>query len=755
MATIVYDSITYTVKYVDPFIQSAGDGSTVATALQTLPATLVNYTCYLIRRTTDEDNLGVDLQRTRNSGKTHIMLLGMPYPDSDLYSQIEQDAKTTWGNDPGTYARIRCNTPSANNTAADMAIFYENSIKTLYCETCYFYRDANGSSASDYFWPIFYFDSSNTTDRKLYWKKCKFSYAQYDFESDDFLASNENITLNNYSERKCSNYLYLQDANTVMFKDCIINYAGRYNYRLDYGDQRYGWGRGMLLRYGCKLFIMDGCQVNRLNYESDTNDYPERYPICIESNRQNYTTKAIIRNCELNYIMRIGNTNAYNPCIIWSQAADMTVNNITCNIKHMKNYNTSSYNMNIGNDKPMIFCTDNRNEIKVDGIYMNMANRTDIKISGFPVFYANATPMVQTGNPGSYIKNIDIRFPQSVNRTTSCSIFSVSSSTYCYRGDNDAYECPRFDYGNDHIGMLNWLNNYLITNVYIDAKYHGEWGVRLWRVGMKTDTLNCKVYQYSSTLQVNNLYNYKAESRGYRGDYNAYLKCENYTVNMSRYTGVRQIDQDARSASYITTSNIMPYNENCISTTNQAGATANWVCLNTIESGQFFTRNPMVFAKSWSTVRTGSTSLASLKMYANVYNGIIYPLCIGASPYKGIEIKPATIGKKILTCYCARGLFTTNELQGGITNLWLEVYTPEIQADESIKYYVTDSIGKDFVTDTSTWSGTTAVTPFKIEVPIEVKELTVPVEVKIYYRWYSSAGFVYIDPDIRLVDVVE
>lgn len=756
MATIVYDNVTYTVKYVDPINTPAGDGSTVATALSTLPSTLTNYTCYLIRRTTDEDNLGVDLQRTRNSGKTHIMLLGMPYPDSDLYDQIEQDAKTAWGNDPGIYARIRCNTPTANTTVADGAIFYENSIKTLYCENCYFYRDANGVTAQSYLWSIFYIDGENYTDRSLIWNHCKFSYTQYDLESDDFLANNSTITQNNYSEVKCGSYAYIHSAKNIILKDCIINYVGVWDNYWDYGEAYRSWNRCFYIPNRCDNFLMDGGQINRLNFRSRSGATSQYVPISIERNRQDgICTKSTFRNVTLNLIMMTNTSDCYNPYMIFSQSADVVLENIHCNIKHMRNYNTSSYgmNMNTDNDYAMIWLSCSRNSLRVNGVYMNMENRTDIKISGFPVLLVDSAPVSNSGNPSCCIKNIDFRFPQSIHRNVGCEIFRVERSTYGWMTDN-AWSYVRFDdnYRNHSIAFL---NNYLITDTYISSPAHTNWGVSIHRVGMKTDTLNCKVFASSCPVQLNSLYNYRSDSRAFRGDYACYLKCGTFTANPSYYHGQRQIDLDGRSAAYITTSNVMPYDENCISSNYACAANCNLICLNTIESGQFFARNPMVFAKSWSSIRTGSTALASLKLYSNVYNNPIYPLCIGAAPYRGLEVTPATLGKKILTVYCARGLFNNSEIERAPFKFWIEAHVPEIQPDETVDYYVTTSFGKMFKTDTSTWSGTTAVTPFKIELPIEVKELTVPIDVKLYYSWYGTSGFVYVDPDIRLTDVIE
>lgn len=768
MATIVYDSVTYTVKYVDPIDKPAGDGSTVATALSTLPSALTNYTCYLIRRSTDADNLGVQIQATRNSGKTHIMFLGMPKEDSDLYSQVEQDAKTAWGNDSGKYARVRCNCPAGanSNTSTNYVPFYENSIKMLYCENCYFFRDdkdsggVNTLSANGYHYPMFYFDSDNATDRKLIWKNCKFSYAQYELENDDWLNSNSTIYSDSstYPQNKCNAYLDCYSANTICFKNCIFNsvesnaqpYYDNYYYSQCHG--------GVLLRRRCRNFILEDSQINRLpfNHNGSYNDYTFYAPFCIEYNgpewsTNDFATRATIRNNEFNYILFTGRTNYYSPWMLTCQSCDVLFQNNTFKLKRMSGYNTSSYNCYSDAWKPTFYFNWNRTSLKIDGLKCDMSNNSYIKLSSWPILWCENMVPCCMSTPSDYVRNIDIRFPSSPNRYVGQDILRFNRNTSSTYNSNT-------NSTNGYItdGYFNQINEFLCENIYIDAQAHTAYGVSLTRTGMKTDTLHCKIYLNNAVAQVNTLYSDRPASPPavHEGN-NSYLKVDNFIVDLTRYTGVRQIQTDALSSAYITTSNVMPYDENAVSTGHIYGSNINMVCLNTIESGQFFARNASTFAKSWSTIRTGSTSLASLKLYANAYNSNIYPLVIGAPPYKGIEITPATLGKKILTCYCARGLFTNNELQGGTTKLWLEVRTPEIQTDESVHYDVTDSFAKDFVSDISTWSGTTAVTPFKIEVPIEVKELTVPIEVKIYYMWYGASGFVYIDPDIRLVDIVE
>ena len=37
--------------------------------------------------------------------------------------------------------------------------------------------------------------------------------------------------------------------------------------------------------------------------------------------------------------------------------------------------------------------------------------------------------------------------------------------------------------------------------------------------------------------------------------------------------------------------------------------------------------------------------------------------------------------------------------------------------------------------------------------PFDIAEVG-PVDVRVYFSWYSSGGFVYLDPDIELKEVV-
>ena len=51
---------------------------------------------------------------------------------------------------------------------------------------------------------------------------------------------------------------------------------------------------------------------------------------------------------------------------------------------------------------------------------------------------------------------------------------------------------------------------------------------------------------------------------------------------------------------------------------------------------------------------------------------------------------------------------------------------------------------------TSVWVNDTDLTQMVLELPIDIDEVK-PVDVRVYFSWYAAGGFVYLDPDIKLM----
>ena len=50
----------------------------------------------------------------------------------------------------------------------------------------------------------------------------------------------------------------------------------------------------------------------------------------------------------------------------------------------------------------------------------------------------------------------------------------------------------------------------------------------------------------------------------------------------------------------------------------------------------------------------------------------------------------------------------------------------------------------------SSWVNDSDLTQLVLEMPVDIAEVS-PVDVRVYFAWYASGGFVYLDPAVELV----
>ena len=82
---MILSNTNFNAIYVDPSAASAGDGSTPAQALNSLPASassIADATCYIVRRTAATSE--ARLPQGENSSITAFALVGMPKPTDEL-----------------------------------------------------------------------------------------------------------------------------------------------------------------------------------------------------------------------------------------------------------------------------------------------------------------------------------------------------------------------------------------------------------------------------------------------------------------------------------------------------------------------------------------------------------------------------------------------------------------------------------------------------------------------------------------------
>ena len=770
MSTLQYNGNEYNILYIDANIAEPGDGSTPSTALSNIPTTLTDKTCYIIRRNADDETIHVDMPQSWYASLYYIMFLGMPLSDDPMYNIMESEAKTAWGADTGKYARIRCNTTSGQDTYYEYSmsstnnytLFKTNSIRNFYSGNCYFYRDGNGhSSGSDgrYMSWMFGFDySSRFAD--ITFNNCKFGYTQYNLENDDYLLNNDISTDNStYPQNKCRCFIAASSLNSFTINNCIINQVYVMPYcRYDYWYQPHA---KCIYVTGFNKSIFTNNQFNVL-YRNSNTSYGNNFTTSIWNNNiylyGGDRSSIAVKNIEVNKIFTATNSRGANTNLYISSQRNTVVDNIKLNVKKMGNSSTftiASYDTSLAT-----FEFRGTNSLKVSNVYTNLS-QSYVRCNYF-IYMESMQDNV--GNVSSKIENIYAKFStvgnglggNIVSINNNYSTWNTSTDPTDISGNNQWYERG---YGRNESKA--WIAN----NIVVDAPNVNGTALSLTRAGAKSPYINGKVYLAHGTLDVKkHVWNYPT-SVGVTLRGNSYYKCDDYEANIEYpdYSGTAQIDWQPQSMSsvYVSKSNCILMDENPYRTIYLASSNNSFVCPNYIKAGQFFQRNEVCFCKSWNTVRTGSNSQGSLRFnnnYANINNNS-HPLIVGHEPYSGIQIVPSSTGKKILTAYMATKNMDASEI-GYTGRIGIHVNCPEKYTDyynvEKTNFkqheYTSEAIG--WQSDNSTWSGDTNLRTYKCEIPIEVFTLDEPIDVKIWFNWYSVNGYVYVDPDFKLTDII-
>lgn len=770
MSTLKYNGNEYNILYIDASIAEPGDGSTPSTALSNIPTTLTDKTCYIIRRNADDETIHVDMPQSWYASLYYIMFLGMPLSDDPMYNIMESEAKTAWGADTGKYARIRCNTTSGQDTYRDYSmsntsnytLFKTSTIRNFYSGNCYFYRDGNGhSSGSDgrYMSWMFGFDySSRFAD--ITFNNCKFGYTQYNLENDDYLLNNDISTdSSTYPQNKCRCFIAASSLNSFTINNCIINQVYVMPYcRYDYWYQPHA---KCIYVTGFNKSIFTNNQFNVL-YRNSNTSYGNNFTTSIWNNNiylyGGDRSSIAVKNIEVNKIFTATNSRGANTNLYIYSQRNTVVDNIKLNVKKMGNSSTftiASYDTSFAT-----FEFIGTNSLKVSNVYTNLS-QSYVRCNYF-IYMESMQDNV--GNVSSKIENIYAKF-STIGNGLGGNIVSINNNYYNWNTSTDPTDISNNNQWYERGYGRNESKAWIANNIVVDAPNVNGTALSLTRAGAKSPYINGKVYLAHGTLDVKkHVWNYPT-SVGVTLRGNSYYKCDDYKANIEYpdYSGTAQIDWQPQSMSsvYVSKSNCILMDENPYRTIYLASSNNSFVCPNYIKTGQFFQRNEVCFCKSWNTVRTGSNSQGSLRFnnnYADINNNS-YPLIVGHEPYSGIQIVPSSTGKKILTAYMATKNMDASEI-GYTGRIGIHVNCPEKYTDyynvEKTNFkqheYTSEAIG--WQSDNSTWSGDTNLRTYKCEIPIEVFTLDEPIDVKIWFNWYSVNGYVYVDPDFKLTDII-
>ena len=162
-------------------------------------------------------------------------------------------------------------------------------------------------------------------------------------------------------------------------------------------------------------------------------------------------------------------------------------------------------------------------------------------------------------------------------------------------------------------------------------------------------------------------------------------------------------------------------------------------CNNEGADGHFAFRCANGICDTWSVHRTGGGASA-LKLSNNACSGA-ETMVLGRRPFNGMQLLPTSTGRHILKAYVAfKGYARAEEM-------YRQFF---ISAQVGQKTYYSTLHGRWADDTTSTWVNDSDLVQKVLEMPVDIPD-TSPVDVRVYFSWYSAGGFVYLDPDIKLM----
>ena len=744
MTTLSYEGIDYNVVYIDPSAETNGDGTTYSTAMNVFPSSYTDKTVYLFRRT--DETSKISMPKSGNAGLKHIMFLGMPREGQQFYDLLDDaGVKEAWKDETAKYANLLMNSSSYSSSTPyqNYVVYYETSNVMFVANNCYFFRDNDGGSAASYINFMFYISGGNTK-----FIGCKFGYTQYNLDDDNYLENNTNIDTNTskYPQYKCGAYAQLYCDYTLV-EDCVINivnqnsintYPSTYEESSFYFSNTYAFINNTMINYYCTLTDSSSTRGSKLVF--DTYNYKLHnidINIINPRNRMN-----IIKNRRSQIQYELKNINIHTKGF-----KNFTPGNIITSEYVIQ---TDDYYSNSIWYYPLI------SNVQIDGIYYDYS-KEPIKMGNMGIA-ALGMPYFENGSPKSYVKNIVLKFDPDGT--------SISNTILYLQSNANNFSSSTNTSSTDYDYCANVGKSFICDNIKVDA-IKSSTSLSLSGASVKSDEIRGHVTLNHATLDVNKIYNDRGSQAGIYSSGNSFLRCKEYEANTNNkdylYSGQNQVALRYVSNSttydrysdpqhiYIDKTNTVLFDEYAHENSSSAGKYSLYVCPNYIQNGQFYARNESVFAKTWNVVRTGSTNQASIRFSNNQCKSANW-LRIGYEPYKGITINPSTTGNKVLTAYIALKNINENDVINCLNDFELEVRVPYLNADNSVSYDYYPSKSFGWQKDDSTWSNDTELNTFKINIPVEVKDTTNPIEIGFAYRHYDTLGVLYFDTDIKIAD---
>ena len=691
MATMRYSNIDFNVVYVDPSKSSPGDGSTPAGALDSLPSTAAAFadnTCYLIRRTAETQ--AAVIPAGANSSLKNLMLLGMPNASDELYELAPPEAKAAWGADPEEYANIQSTSSSGSFAAPNANLFLLHRV--------YLFRD--GINADQY---ILKFSNSTQSIGCFAFEHCKFGSRGIDVDKPAYAAA--------VTSSRLKSYVYVYYARMLNIRDCTINHAICGNTSNPCG----------FYCYFADILNVDGVKIHSPAWTDYTSS---GYPLYLSGANQK-GIECTIRNVGQTIRMN-GTSGAYVPTLFHVQGY------ISCTVE------------GVGVKMGAALAPSNPASFSIEYAMMSFSNVYEISVKSVDVNLPNAwyarSPVLEldrcySGNyvPGvvKRIEDVTVALASTEGIGNACSYANATSTREDYAAvvlsfsqsdcTMDAkvaevsgltVKCPR--------GKALYAENVRLT----DSAFEGT----VLLSGTEADINSIKTWFPGKALHVQN---------------GAHARVRRMEANLANPDYVYNEDPLVFSTHSDNGSVFVDESNAALSPPATSSSKASHIyqgigCNSEGADGHFVFRCANGVCDTWSVHRAGGGS-AALKLCNNTCQGADM-MVLGRRPFNGMQLTPATAGRHMLRAHIAfKGYASAAEMYRHFI----------VSATIGGRTWYSTVHGRWADDPASEWQNDSDLAQRVLEMPVDIPE-TAPVDVRVYFSWYSSGGFVYLDPAIEL-----
>ncbi len=721
---MILSNTNFNILYVDPSAASAGDGSTPAAALKALPASasnIANGTCYLVRRTAASSE--AVLPQGENSSITAFALIGMPKAADELYTMMPEAAKTAWGADAADYARVRAVTNDDPWGYEDQKTLSLPNCQTFFMHCIDLHREEQGACET----AIRLQNDARTASISI--ERCRFGLKGCELESSSSTSA---------PAYGAAMYLQIGKPQVLSIRHCVLNTVSDGGYYMESSSwgiyaqggvfatledidvwcstAPYGGGDGMEMSADAAL---------KLGY---LNSYDGSYSSAFGSINANRIRVHYLKN----------GSNGYLPAAMYLYSGEFT---------SLRNVSIGTESRTLGSGTPSIVTPGG---ILVDSegapefIYSNItANLPEVWKVGS---YCGIVRLC--GNGASHLPGCSKEIGGiTITLGTTGGVDTQNNGNYygSYKdGDTSVWaECAALQLAISSSGSHEPViaRNIAVTHPRGIALYASNCYV-------KTCTLQGMLRAYSATCDITSLASwYPGYAVG--AAYGSTVRIGTLTLGRGNIAGtdsdpaVLGSPQESQSFIYVGSSNAQLMGDTRSTSTSYDNCYA-VACGSELDEGHYTMRTINAMCNTWGVARSGGSVPASLKFSNNTAEGTGF-LSLGRQPFGGFKIAVASAGIKTLRLHvAAKGLAETAQLARRVV---VQATVPRADGSEGMAF---SSASGRWTEDASTWIGESGLTPFLLEMPLEVPAACT-VDVKIHFRWYSSSGYLYIDPGIEIV----